>query len=1347
MSTGVPRLSGQNACGNVSLNLTSDYQFAIGASDSAGSYTWVLNGKTIAQGSTTQLGLFHYDNSLQSASGAAPSGSAGTFFLPGKYGRALAIATGGNLSYPASGNLSFQDGTIEMWIAPASDGNAPIYSQYDHTLVRYSLANGDQLVFAYSSAGQSFYAGTTVGGKFTGTGGQTISGWKTGEWHHVAFTYSAAQKRLRFYVDGIPYAENDTTVPMPAATGSTFTVDSDSYGNASAFLVDELRISNNEASASQIRYDAARNGAFGNNEVFLALSGVSTGQLSYQVTAAGATSPCSSTPYTYSGIPITNVNPPSNLLAPGSTSVALSFTTLQPTSCRYSVATLQDYSSMKPFDSGPAATTHQGIVAGLSPSPLVLNTVYLRCGSNADYAQTLKYRSASTPSGAFPRIGSIWWGGYIYSTKPDQVGKLQLLLCPGVSAQQALSVRASSPNVLIIPNVNATETSSYTIPPNVPDSYFLKDIHGNKISDWPDPGIYLLNLTKPEVGEFLAQYAYQVLEQSDFAFDGIFFDNFHATISYLTKDYLGNPVQIDANGDGLPDDPATLDAAWAAGVYHLIATFRHLVPYGYTSGHLDQRPPDPAALAVFNGEAMNGDVPKVREGLMSFGAFWQTFQSWFKQGQPPPITMVQSSPPLQIAYGYGFAPLNAIAPAAAAFGQTYYPNMRFGLVAALMNDGFSTYDFGDTGSPVNWWYDEYGFNLGQPIGPAARVVDSHAPTANLLANGGFESSLSGTWQLNVTNDGQASAVAGVDNLISAEGNASARITVKSVGTANWHVEFEQGNLPFTGGATYQLSFWARADTPRTITVISQGGAPSYPNYGLAAQVSIGTSWKLCTTSFVATATANDARLEVLVGDVAGSVWIDGVQLSLQTSVDVYRRDFSNGAVLLNGTAKPQTVSLENGFKRFSGQQAPRYQYIVDDSDPGFNATGAWNTVTIDSGFARGTVDGPGSQVANGPYYHAWQRTCHQLDVSTGTAVWNLGIPADGQYTVQVWLPAAPKAGTWSKSAVYEIVSGSNVLGTATLDQTTAGAGDQWHMIGTYTLTVAGAPFLRVHNGGTGFLIADAVYVTSAALYNDGSAATQVTLGAFDGILLQRVQPVAVPTSRVNSAVNGASFQGGIASGAWVSIFGSGFATGSRGWAGPDFKGNLLPTSLDGVSATINSQPAYVGYISPGQINVLAPDDDSIGTVTVQVTTPQGQSYSGTATKQKAAPALFTFGGAGTAYAAALHADGSLVAKPALQGRPAAPGEVISLYGTGFGATSPATPSATLVSQPAPLALPVTVTIGGVAAEVQYAGVTLAGLVQVNVKVPPNATSGDQPVLASIGGFQSAANVYLTIGVN
>ncbi|MGC1299328.1 MAG: hypothetical protein WA869_30250, partial [Alloacidobacterium sp.] len=79
-------------------------------------------------------------------------------------------------------------------------------------------------------------------------------------------------------------------------------------------------------------------------------------------------------------------------------------------------------------------------------------------------------------------------------------------------------------------------------------------------------------------------------------------------------------------------------------------------------------------------------------------------------------------------------------------------------------------------------------------------------------------------------------------------------------------------------------------------------------------------------------------------------------------------------------------------------------------------------------------------------------------------------------------------------------------------QTTASAGDAWHSIATLNLTAAGAPFLRVHNGGSGPLIADAVYVTSAARYNDGSTASQVVLAPFDGILLKRQTSVPVPAA-------------------------------------------------------------------------------------------------------------------------------------------------------------------------------------------------------------------------------------------
>src|SRR5262249_53100607 len=140
---------------------------------------------------------------------------------------------------------------------------------------------------------------------------------------------------------------------------------------------------------------------------------------------------------------------------------------------------------------------------------------------------------------------------------------------------------------------------------------------------------------------------------------------------------------------------------------------------------------------------------------------------------------------------------------------------------------------------------------------------------------------------------------------------------------------------------------------------------------------------------------------------------------------------------------------------------------------------------------------------NGPYYHAWKGTCHELDSGPGSAQWNLAIPADGQYTITAWLPAAPNANGWTKNAIYEIVSGGNVLSSYTLDQSTATAGDQWHAIATLNLTAADTPSLRLRNGGAGSLIADAVYVTSAARYNDGSPVEQVTLSGYDGILLQR----------------------------------------------------------------------------------------------------------------------------------------------------------------------------------------------------------------------------------------------------
>ena len=236
-----------------------------------------------------------------------------------------------------------------------------------------------------------------------------------------------------------------------------------------------------------------------------------------------------------------------------------------------------------------------------------------------------------------------------------------------------------------------------------------------------------------------------------------------------------------------------------------------------------------------------------------------------------------------------------------------------------------------------------------------------------------------------------------------------------------------------------------------------------------------------------------------------------------------------------------------------------------------------------------------------------------------------------------------------------------------------------------------------------------------------------------------------PTVNITAGANGASFQAGFASATWVSIFGTNLSQTTRLWQDSDFVNGLLPTSLSDVSVTVNGLAAYVEYISPTQVNVLAPDDATLGAVQLQVTTAQGKSNSLTAQKQQLAPAFFTIGGG---YVAAQHADYTYVGKPGLIAgvttQPAKPGETILLYGTGFGPTSPPLPSAQLVTTPAVLANSVQVTIGGVPVpHVDYAGLVEAGLYQFNVTVP-NVPGGDAAVVAQIAGVQTQTGVSITI---
>uniref|UniRef100_Q01S76 IPT/TIG domain-containing protein n=1 Tax=Solibacter usitatus (strain Ellin6076) TaxID=234267 RepID=Q01S76_SOLUE len=232
---------------------------------------------------------------------------------------------------------------------------------------------------------------------------------------------------------------------------------------------------------------------------------------------------------------------------------------------------------------------------------------------------------------------------------------------------------------------------------------------------------------------------------------------------------------------------------------------------------------------------------------------------------------------------------------------------------------------------------------------------------------------------------------------------------------------------------------------------------------------------------------------------------------------------------------------------------------------------------------------------------------------------------------------------------------------------------------------------------------------------------------------------------VSTAItNAAQVAGGIAANTYVTIKGTNLAATKRSWVAADFgtTGKALPTALDGVSVTINGEPAYISYISPVQINLLTPTDlPSSGQVTVVVTDNTLTSTTVNVSPQAVAPSFFLLDAAG--HIAATHANNSLIGTTA-PATPAAPGETIVLYGNGFGPTNPSALTGQAVTSAAPMLVTPTVTFNGNNANVVFAGLTGTGLYQFNVVVPSGLADGDAAVVAKAAGVSSPSGALITI---
>ena len=247
------------------------------------------------------------------------------------------------------------------------------------------------------------------------------------------------------------------------------------------------------------------------------------------------------------------------------------------------------------------------------------------------------------------------------------------------------------------------------------------------------------------------------------------------------------------------------------------------------------------------------------------------------------------------------------------------------------------------------------------------------------------------------------------------------------------------------------------------------------------------------------------------------------------------------------------------------------------------------------------------------------------------------------------------------------------------------------------------------------------------------------------------------TPMIRSAMSASEFGAfpAIAPGTWMEIYGTNLATiPTRVWGGADFNGVQAPTALSGTTVTVAGKPAYIDFVSPGQVNAQVPSGVPTGPQPLVVTTAGGSSAQTMVTVNAVEPGLLAprvFNVNAGQYAAALFPDGVTFVLPpgftsAVPTRRAKAGDTITLYGVGFGSVTPDIPAGQIVQQLSTVQMPFKVFFSGIPATVNYSGLVqgFLGLYQFNVVVPTVPASDTVPVTFSVGEVTIPQPVLLPV---
>jgi uncharacterized protein (TIGR03437 family) len=469
----------------------------------------------------------------------------------------------------------------------------------------------------------------------------------------------------------------------------------------------------------------------------------------------------------------------------------------------------------------------------------------------------------------------------------------------------------------------------------------------------------------------------------------------------------------------------------------------------------------------------------------------------------------------------------------------------------------------------------------------------------------------------------------------------------------------------------------------------------------------------------------------------------------------------------NAAGSPQTIQVTLGVNTgtISASPAPSAGLTFTQ---GAGGSGPAQTITVSSTPVSVSFTATATTVSGG----SWLLVTPSSGTTTGTVKVSVNATslAVGTYTGAVTITAAGASGSPITYAVtlnvvtpITITATPAALSFAALLNATAPAAQSVQVgangasgVGTLAIfpfttavtTTSGGTWLSVtptsgNDPGTISVSVNPVGLAAGAYTGTVTITSTNQNGATPATVTVSLVVSAAPTPVIAAVENVASgFIGSVSPGEEVAIYGSNFGPSTVVSAAPT--GGAYPTILSNTEVLFDGTPAPVIAVTNGQINVMVPYGVSgRASTAVQVNYLGVNSAAINYNVAAAVPGIYTLNQAGSGQGAIENQDFSINGS----NNPAARGSVVSIYMTGEGITSPASVTGQLAVSLNKPVLPVTATINGVSAPVQYAGSApgeVYGVMQVNVLLPTTLPTGTLPIVITVGTTNTQTGVTLAV---